>query len=386
MRSSVLAAAVLLLTGCSSAVAGTATAPAAPSPGLLGSVDLAAVDDELTPRDVVALDDGSFLVLLTGDSSYGGEAGSALVELVPGGDGVTVGTVTAGAPYVGGSEVHVADDGTVVAVGSVPVGDGDDEQLDVALTVLAPGAERAEVRVLPADPELGTADRATAVLSPDGRTLYAALRWYVVGGDEVTRLVTVDVATGAVTVGADLQVTAPGGADVADLALGPDGGLTALVTTYRVPGEGDSDAVLVEYDAGLRLAGGPVDVIGDGSEGHGHALRVLDDGTAVVSLSTSGTDHRLVTVRDGAVEESHALPYIAAEVDVAPGSRRVWLNLGSAEVHTVAPLDVDTRELGRQVSLCSEGGAPLDLAVSADGGTLVASGVCAGEDVAHLVG
>ncbi|SHG42162.1 hypothetical protein [Geodermatophilus nigrescens] len=380
----------VLLAGCSSAVAGTATAPAVPSPGLLDTVDLADVDDDLTPRDAVALDDGSFLVLLAGDTRIGRGPGSALVELVPGADGLAVGTVTAGAPYAGGgfgAEVHVADDGTVVTVGPVLSGDGgdDEEALDVAFTVQAPGAEEPELRVLPADPQLGTADRATAVLSPDGRTLYAALRWYVVGGDEVTRLAAVDVATGTVTASADLQVAAPGGATVAGLALRPDGGLVALVTTYRAPGEGDSDAVLAEYDAGLRLVGAPVDVIGDGSEGHGHALQVLADGTAVVSLSTSGADHRLVTVRDGAVLAAHALPHLAAEVAVSPDGR-VWLNLGDGDVHTVAPVDLATGEVGEQVILCEDRGAPTDLALSADGGILLASGVCAGADVAHLVG
>ncbi len=382
----------VLLAGCSSAVAGTAGA-ADPAPALLGSVDLAEVDDELGVHDVAATPGGSFVALMTGSVlGVTDSPGGALVELVPGEDGLTVGTVTPAAPYVGGglgSAVHVAGDGTLVAVGSVLSGDGSDEdQWDVALSVLAPGAE--EVRVVPvaADPVHGTPDTSTSVLSADGRTLYAALHWDGADGD---RLAAIDVATGAVLATAEVQVTSPGGVSPDELALRPDGGVVALVQATREAGGRESGVLVAEYDAGLALVGQPVEVVPDRPRSNGHALAVLDDGTAVVSVSSGGGDHRLVTVRDGAVQESHALPGIAGDLAVAPGGQQVRVNVNLAEeVVGVATVDLATGEVSDEVELCAEEGSPADVALSADGAAVVALASCRGTDDAdtspYLVG
>lgn len=74
----------------------------------------------------------------------------------------------------------MADDGTVVALAPVlPGTDGPSDggrELDLALAVLAPGADEPELVRIAADAELGTPDLGTGVLSPDGATLYASLR------------------------------------------------------------------------------------------------------------------------------------------------------------------------------------------------------------------
>ena len=177
------AAALLLLTGCSTAVAG----PAAPAGGepiteVLGRIDLAEVDDRLDPYDVAATPGGGFVALPTGDLGTADRQGGNPVELVPGDDGVTVGWVAEDAPYAGDgadAELHVAADGTVVALGPVLSGDGsDDEAWDVAFTVLEPGDDAAAAVRIAADPDLGTPDRGTGVLSPDGATPDANLSWH----------------------------------------------------------------------------------------------------------------------------------------------------------------------------------------------------------------
>ncbi|SNS42849.1 hypothetical protein SAMN04488107_2510 [Geodermatophilus saharensis] len=356
MRCISLLVAALFATGCCSAVAEEAALS-----DLLGRVDLAGL------ADVAALPDGSFVALLTGDDG-------ALVALVPGDSGPTAGRETGIASYADG-EVHVADDGTVVALGPVVSG----ERRDVVLIVLRPGADQAEVVPVAADPDLGTPDDATGVLFPDGRTLYASLAWDTAAG---SRLATVDVATGTVTASAGLQVDAvlPPVAD--GLALRPDGGVAALV-------HGRADGVaLAEYDADLRLVGEPVGLADDLPEatGTGTALQVLADGTVLAAVALTGDrgDAELVTVRDGEVLERWAAPGHAAGIAVAAGERLAYLSYtGREHGAAVAAVDLATGALVADVVLCeSLLGSAADLALAPDANSLVAGADCAGEGTA----
>ncbi|MGY1702623.1 hypothetical protein [Geodermatophilus sp. SYSU D00766] len=353
MRGTALLVTAVLAAGCSSDVAGEAALT-----DVLGRVDLAGL------ADVAALPGGSFVALRTGDDG-------ALVELVPGDVGLTVGRETGIASYAGG-EVLVAGDGTVVALGPIVAGD----ERDVVLTVLRPGAEQAEVVPVAADPDLGTPDDATGVLSPDGRTLYASLAWDTAAG---SRLATVDVATGAVTASAGLQVDVvlPPVADV--LALRPDGGVAALV-------HGRADGVaLAEYDAELQLVGEPVGLADDLPEatGTGTALQVLADGTVLAAVALTGDrgDAELVTVRDGEVQERWAAPGHAAGIVVDADERLVYLTYtGREHGAAVAAVDLASGAVVADIVLCeSLLGSAADLALGAGGDSLVAGVDCAGE-------
>ncbi|WP_336031170.1 hypothetical protein [Geodermatophilus sp. FMUSA9-8] len=388
MRSSRLGAvALLFVTGCSSTVAGAATpGSATPATGplteVLGTTELDdAVDGDLRLSDVAATPDGGFVVLMTGD--LGGDHRSAVVALVPGDGGLTVGTVTEGAPFADLGEVHVAPDGTVVALapvlpepGDPGSGDGGREQ-DLALAVLAPDEDEPELVRIAADAELGTPDLGTGVLSPDGATLVASLRWTVDGGT-VNRLAAVDVATGEITASAPLGVETPGQAVATELALRPDGGLAALVRTDR-DAEGDADgAVLAQYDADLRPLGTPVELV-DEEESTGYALAALADGSVLASVLAGDLDTgegRLVTVRDGAVSATAGLPGIGTDLAVAPGGTHAHLVHGrSGEGVGLAAVQLDTGEVVADVELCPAG-IPAPLALAADGRTVAATVAC----------
>ena len=394
MRTRRLSAALLgtavLAAGCTSTVAGAA-APATPDSAgpltdVLGPVEIdAVIDEQLRVSDIAATPDGGFVVLMTGD--LGNNHRSALVELVPGDGGLTVGAVTEGAPFADLGEVHVAPDGTVVALapvlpepGDTGSGDGGREQ-DLALAVLAPGADEPNLVRIAADAELGTPDLGSGVLSPDGATLYASLRW-TVGGDTVNRLAAVDVVTGEVTASAPLQVETPGQATAYDVALRPDGGVAALVTTDR-DAEGEVDGVvLAEYDAHLRPVGDPVEVV-DEEESTGHALAVLPSGAVVVSLSVGDGDTaqpRLVTLRDGAVQSSAVLPGAAADLVAAPDGSHVYLSrdADSGDVEggvAVTTVDLATGAVVADVPLCPDGYAS-PIALAADGLSVAVTAAC----------
>jgi hypothetical protein len=238
-----------------------------------------------------------------------------------------------------------------------------------------------------ADPVLGTPDLGTGVLSPDGATLYAGLRYWV-DGRSVERLAEVDVATGEVRATGELQVPSPGETRVADLALHPDGGLVALVSTDR-DAEGEVDGVvLAEYDAGLRPLGAPVELVEE-EESTGYALQMLADGTVVVSLLVGDLDTgegRLVTVRDGAVAATAVLPGLGVDLVVEPGEDLAYLSHGRpGSAPAVVTVDLATGETVADVPLCADG-YPAGLALGADGLAVLAGAVCTeGRSVRDLV-
>jgi dipeptidyl aminopeptidase/acylaminoacyl peptidase len=389
----VLLGAALLTAGCSSAVAGTAEPRSAgPLTEALAAVEAdAGIEGHVRLADVAATADGRFVALLTGD--VGANHRSVLVELVPQDGGLGTGTVTEGPAFADIGEVHVADDGTVVALAPVlpedrrSGGGAAVREQDLAMAVLAPGAEEPDLVRIAADPVLGTPDLGTGVLSPDGATLYAALRYWG-DGRSVDRLAEVDVVTGEVRATGELQVPSPGETRVADLALRPDGGLAALVSTDR-DAEGESDGVvLARYDAGLRPLGAPVELVEE-EESTGYALHVLADGTVVVSLLAGDLDTgegRLVTVRDGAVAATAVLPGLGVDLAVGPGEELAYLSHGRpGTAPAVVTVDLATGETVAQVALCADG-YPAGLALDADGRAVLAGAVCTeGRSVRDLV-
>ncbi|MGY1702624.1 hypothetical protein [Geodermatophilus sp. SYSU D00766] len=384
----VLIGSAVLVAGCSSTVAGSAQpAGAGPFTEITGRLDLATVDDALDLYDVAATPDGGYVGLLTGNLGTAHRQGSVLVELLPDDDGgLTVGRVTEGAAYAGdglGGEVYVADDGTVVALGPVVSADG--EGFDLAVTLLPAGAEQVDVALVAPHPDLGTPDEGTGVLSADGTTLYASLRWEVEEDRYVNRLAAIDVATGALVASEQVQVETDGVAVVYELALRPDGGVVALVQNTRDRTGEESGAQLVEYDADLQPVGDPVEVLPDESYDLGYAFEVLPDGAAVVALRVGedGADHRLVTVRDGEEPVSVAIPGKAWDVVVDAAGRHAYVDYTREENGAaVATVDLATGEVVADVVLCDELGTGAQLALAVDGSSLAARAECPGVDEA----
>ena len=376
MRPSRLGAvALLLLAGCSTSVAGTATpAPqpaAASSPTAPGSVPIdPSAHGELRVSDVVATPDGGFTALLITDS--GSDARSAFVRLEPGDGGLTVGAVAEATTFAHPSELVVAPDGTVVALASVPPEAGDValdglDGPDLALAVLAPGSTQAELRRVAAVDGMGSPDAGNGVLSPDGTTLVASLRW-TVDGETVTRLATVDVATGEVTSTAPLGVES---ATAFDLALRPDGGVAVLVTVL----DGVDRTLLAEFDADLQPVRPPVELAAEGS---GYALAVQPDGTVVASVSPPAGEaetSRLVAVRGDLVETAAELPAVAIDLAVTVDGAVHVSYTGPDGAPTLATVDLVSGEVVGEVALCASGVAgPVGL--TADEQAVVATAAC----------
>ena len=406
MRSSRLAAALLgtavLAAGCASTVTGTATSAAsppvtAPDPGVPAP---AAVDlhtgDLLRLADVAATPDGGFLALLVADP--GSDARTTFVRLTPGDGGLTAGAVAEAPLFDHPGELLLAPDGSVVTLGTVPPEAGDlsgdlADGPDLVLAVLAPGAGQAEVRAVGADPELGPPESGSGVLSADGATLYAALRW-TVDGETVTRLATVDVATGAVTATVPLGVETPGVAHAYDLTLLPDGSVAVLVTADLDAERIAEHALAVRFDAALRPVGAPVE-LAPGEPSAGYALVALPDGTLVATVSLGIDDDggrddttRLVTIRDGVVQATADLPGSGLGLAVAPAGDRAFVTYhGDAErgedVAATATVDLASGEVVDDVFLCPNGTA-YENAVSADGRTVVATAACYEDGVPHV--
>ncbi|SET21429.1 hypothetical protein [Geodermatophilus poikilotrophus] len=336
------------------------------APALLGTVDLdAAVGGDARLLDLAAVP-GDGPVALLGD----GGTRAWLVEVAPGEEGPTA-TALLELPDVGDdAALSVLPDGSFLVAHTNPTAG---YQL---LTVPRDG--QATVTALGLRP-----DRAATALSPDGRTLYAALS---LPAPAPAQLLAVDVAAGVVTMTAPVV---PGGT-VPALATRPDGGVAALVETE------DGRAVLTAYDGDLRPVGEPVDLAPDAPVGTPAGLDVTADGTVVATLHVSDGRElgRLVTVADGAVTDSIELDGVgdsALEVVVSPDGGSAWVPQADlsypAELVTV---DLASGERVSAVSLCAGAAVLGDVApFGADAG-LVATGSCVDGDgpqaTAFLVG
>jgi hypothetical protein len=223
-----------------------------------------------------------------------------------------------------GTELLVAPDGTALVVGpdritSVPAS-GDPTVTEVVLKGLA-----------------------AAALSPDGSRLYAAT---------TDRLVSLDAATGDTRAETDLGE----GLTVVALAVPDDGGPTALMSDARAPDLADV-AVLGTWDEDLKEFD-LVELAPDRPASIPSALRLADDGTAVVSLTAGSGDDpfRAVTVRDGEVRASHAVPGTdrpLADLAVSPDGRVAYLPVAGFEVESgVVTLDLAGGEQLADVRLC----------------------------------
>jgi hypothetical protein len=263
--------------------------------------------------------------------------------------------------------------------------DEDGEELwDLALTVLEPGAERADAVLVGADPDLGRPDDATGVLSADGDTLYAAIRWEVEEDRWVVELAAIDVATGALLAHDDVPVETTGVAVPYELALLPDGDVAVLVQNTRDDDGDESGAQLLVLDPRLRPVGEPVDVVPDERYAIGSTMAVLADGTVLVAVRVGQEDgdERLVTLRDGEVQDSTAIPGTARDVAVDAAGRHAYVDHDRPEGGVaVATVDLVTGEVLADVVLCDELGTASDVALAADGSALAATAACPGSDL-----
>jgi hypothetical protein len=333
--------ALMALTGCTGDE-GSPTPPPRTFTENFGSADLDAVAPAgVDVRDLAALPDGGALALLadTADPRTG--------HLVP---------IT----QEGLGDVRRVDDvGTQLFV--LP---------DGAALVTGPGRL---IRVPPdgTPPTVTEVDAAgdTAALSPHGRRLSLA--------PDAGRLAAVDAGTGEVVTTADLDE----GLTVRALAVRPDGGPTALMSDARAPDLADV-AVLATFDERLEPVDGPVELAPDQPASIPSALQVTDDGTAVATLTAGSGDDpfRVVTVADGEVTASHAIPgtdRTPADFAVSPDGRVAYLPVVGFEVESgVITLDLADGEQLAAAQLCPGQGAFGRVALAADGATLTVVGSC----------
>ena len=331
-RRAVLALVALLAAGCTG-VDGRPT----PAPRTFTELDATVDLDAVSPAGTDVLDlaavPGGALALLADT------ADPALTYLAPvTADGVGEVRRLDGA----GDRLVLAPDGTALVVGPGRL-----------TTVPASG----EPTVVPLD-----VDPTAAALSPDGRRLYLA---------DDRQLTAVDPATGEVTATTDLD----DGLTVAALAAGGDG-VTALLSDARAPDLADV-AVLGTWDADLQQPG-LVELAPDRPSSIPSALRLADDGTAVVTLTAGGDDpFRVVTVAGGEVTASHPIPgtdRAPPDIAVSPDGRVAHLPIAGFEVTSgVIALDLAG---GRQLDdarLCDGQGTFGRVALSGDVLTVVGS-------------
>jgi hypothetical protein len=315
--------AVLLAAACT----GRDDATPPPYRTVLATVDLdAAVGTDVVVHDLAPSPVGAPVALV-------GPAGAPQGWLVDLDDGAAT-AVPAVEP---GSELVVSGDGTPLVVGTALARVGGD--------------------VLPL-PLGGPPDAVLLV----GETLHLA---------RDTRLVTVDLSTGAV------RATADAPAPVTHLAPAPDGGLTALADS---PGDG---VVLLRLGPDLRGVGDPVPIVPE-RVSTPTALQVTADGTVVVAayVGAAQEDGRLVTVVDGRVRTVADLTGTDdTALDLAVDGRAGYVVL-SASYHPaeLTAVDLDSGERTGVVGLCGGAGAFGAIARSADGSTLSVIGSCIDAD------
>jgi hypothetical protein len=334
-------------------------------PVLLGTVDLdAAVGGDARLLDLAAPPGGDPVALLSDGDTRGW-----LVQVGSGGDG-PMATTLLQLPAVGDdAELTVLADGSFLVASTSPTAG---YQL---LTVRPDG--QATVTALGVRPE-----RAATALSPDGRTLFAALTLPDAGP---AQLLAVDVTSGVVSRTAPVV---PEGT-VTALATRPDGGLAALV-------DSGGRALITTYGADLRPVGEPLDLAPDAPVGIPAAVDVTADGTVVATAHVDDGRRlgRLVTVVDGAVATSAELDGVgdsALDVVVSPDGGTAWVPQADlsfpAELLTI---DLASGERVSAVSLCA-GAAVLGDVAPLDGDAgVVATGSCVDGDgpqaTAFLVG
>ncbi|MGY1771921.1 hypothetical protein [Blastococcus sp. SYSU D00813] len=275
------------------------------------------------------------------------------------------------------ADLAVTPDGTVLALGrgSVATTAG----ADVVLYALRPGQDVPQP-VWSTDAHSGSKGGHLA-LSPDGATAYVGHSWFGSGPALGSTLAAVDVATGEVRAETVLDLGVPGVVSVEAVEARPAGGATVLVSARSEDATGGSLHV-VEVDADLAPLGDPVDVAPGAASPRGHALAVAPDGTAVVALGTTavtGTGYGLVVVRDGEVAASRPLAsdWLPADLALDRTGRYAYVPLThTGAAATLAAVDLATGVAVSEVPLCVTSASFGSVELAADGGSLVATGVC----------
>jgi hypothetical protein len=369
-----LLTAAVLLPGCTTTVVGTASpgagtpaASSAPESGgpapSMPTAESAGPFDEL--RGQVSLSDttGESSVLLDADGLSDGHVVAVLhmgrdqgfvVDLAPGPTGIEIADVLETPIGSAFASLHAAPDDTVVID---PGLSQDDAAYDVQ--VLDRGATQVESR--PLDPPLEQSPTFhPSDLSPDGSTLFIGLAWPI--EDAIpSRVLAVDLATGAVTAEVELPDSLSESDVIADLRVRPDGGPTVnVLNDPNNDGEyEDARPVVLEFDADLRPLGDPVELLGPDEGGRTRAMAIAPDGTALVVLvGSAGDEHfvRVVRVADGGAEDVADLDvptmYPPSDAAVDPDGRFLYLPHGDGEQWVLSTLDLDSGELVASIPLC----------------------------------
>ncbi|MGY1813308.1 hypothetical protein [Blastococcus sp. SYSU D00820] len=326
--------------GCTATDGDGEPAPDGSVPRVVATVDLdAAAGTEVRPSDLAALPGGTALVLLTAPD----DAASYLLEIGPDGAGPprTVPAVRDGA------DLLVAPDGTVHVVGR----DATTGELQIST-----GERVTPLGRLP--------DTTAGALSPDGRTAYLAVTY---ADGRPPELLAVDLASGTTTAAEPAD-------PVTHLAATTGGGLTALEVT-------GSGAALTTYGADLRPTGDPT-VLSATDRPAG--LAVTPDGTAVLTLD-GGDSGQLLTVSGGEVGQRIDLADTedsGLDLAVSPDGRSAVVPLSAYQAPpALVTYDLGSGEPTGEVVLCPGGNGALGAtALSPDGGTLTAIGVCRDEN------
>ncbi|MGY1833137.1 hypothetical protein ACI8AA_22205 [Geodermatophilus sp. SYSU D01180] len=332
-RAAVLALVALMAAGCTSVEGDPSPAPTTFTE-LLGTADL----DAVAPAGVDVLDlaagpDGP-LVLLA-DS-----ADPSITYLAPVGEDGVGGVQRLDGP---GEQLFVGPDGAVLVLGPG------------RLTTVGGGTVELAV------------DGETAALSPDGRRLYVVAEG---------RLAAVDPATGEVQATTDLEP----GLTVKTLAAGPDGPV-ALMSDARALDLADV-AVLGTWADDLGRAE-LAELASDRPASIPSALRLTDDGDAVVTLTVHGDDpFRVTVVEDGEVTAAHPIPgtdRAPADLALSPDGRVAYLAVAGFEVESgVVTLDLSSGEQLAAGRLCEGQGTFGRVALTDDRLTVI--GACVGRD------
>jgi hypothetical protein len=389
-RTTPLAAAGLLLAGCAGTTVGTGSPSPSSSPSpadagfeeVLGDVDLSqAVGQLLVGADVAVDADGRAVALLTD-----GQSGPSYVVELPAGAVHEI-------PFVFATDqVFLTPDGDVLVSGTT---EEPDDATGFQVIALRSGAAEADVR--PLDPQLDYYPRTSpTALSADGRTMLAGFSWSVLtaGSPLPTELVALDVATG--TVLAREQLTGDlAAANVVDLAIRPDGGVSVLLQSDpNSDGRFDDGLPLhAQFDENLRLVGEPVELSDFWPEPVA-AQEVTADGATVVAVRTGTNDLRVVTVVDGeasSVElELRGLRDVR-DIALSPDGRSLYLPYEDDTAQwALGTLDLESGRLVGSLALCERPEFALDpvITLSADGTTATVLATCVenGEVHAFTVG
>ena len=198
------------------------------------------------------------------------------------------------------------------------------------------------------------------LVAPDGTLLVLAA-----AGQQ---LHAVHRVTGQVAATADLGAAGR----VSRLSIGPGGEVAALLTN---DGQGSA---LARFDAALQPDGDPVPLLPKEAT-RPRDVQLRDDGTAVVTLATADSG-RLLVLDGGDVGLTVDLGRAAdsgLDLTLSPDARFATVPLAALqELPRVSTFDLTSCDEVGSTALCDAFGDFGDTAASADGETLVVTGLC----------